>query len=35
MAVSRTFQNGRPSVMSYAAFSVVMIETIAPNCSRL
>jgi hypothetical protein len=31
IAVSRTRQNGRPSVMSYAAFNVVMMDTIAPE----
>ena len=31
MAVSLTFHQGLPSVMSYAALSVVMIETTAPE----
>ena len=31
IAISRTFHNGRPSVMSYAALSVLMMDTIAPE----
>ena len=35
IAVSRTFHNGRPSVMSYAAFSVEMIDTMAPELLQI
>ena len=35
IATRRTFQSGRPSVMSYAAFSVLMIETIAPELLQI
>ena len=35
MAISRTFQSGRPSVMSYAALSVLMIDTIVPELLQM
>ena len=35
IAVRRVFHHGRDSVTSYAAFSVVMIETIAPELDQM
>jgi hypothetical protein len=35
VAIVRVFHHGRDSVTSYAAFSVVMIETIAPELDQM